>query len=87
MSTAGLHKVNVTITDVTHHTTSSMGNPTYRIHTDDGLSYLTETNGQVGYKADNYRPRRSGETVAAVLTLTQSGRVRDISAAEDATEG
>jgi hypothetical protein len=45
------------IRSVDRKSTSRMGNPTYKITMEDGIEYVTQTNGAVGYGATNYRPR------------------------------
>lgn len=52
---------------------SRNGNPTYRLTADDGRNWLTQTDGSIGYEADNYRPRRA---VVQRLALTLNGRGR-----------
>ena len=59
---------------VDHVATSRNGNPTYRVTLTDGRSFLTETDGSVGYAATNYRPRR-GQLSPVVLTMGARGRV------------
>lgn len=67
------------VATVEHAATSRMGNPTYRVTLTDGRSYLTETDGQVGYKATNYRPHSLCRPVVHVtLTLTGRGRIVDM---------
>ena len=69
-----------TIVSVEHAATSRMGNPTYRIKLEDGREFLTETDGQIGYAAQNYAPRRhlDGEPTPATLHLGARGRVWNI---------
>lgn len=49
--------------------TSRNGNPTYRVYLTDGRSFLTETDGSVGYSVTNYRPRRGESSTPVVLTI------------------
>jgi hypothetical protein len=65
------------IVDVQHVATSRAGNPTYRLTLDDGTSYLTETDGSVGYGARNFLPHHlNGHApVPVLLTIGDRGRV------------
>lgn len=70
-------KVEAFVMQVDHVGTSRNGNPTYSITVEGGNVYRTETDGQVGYGATNYRPsHRDGyQPVAVVLTLNGQRRV------------
>jgi hypothetical protein len=70
--------VYVKITQVERVGTSRNGNPTYRIYTTTGDTFLTETDGQIGYAATNYRPRRDEKFTPVKLTLIARNRVTDI---------
>jgi hypothetical protein len=60
---------------VEHAGTSHMGNPTYRVTFTDGRSYLTETDGSIGYAATNYRPHSLNEPVVTVVATFRGGRI------------
>lgn len=67
------------IDDVEHAATSRNGNPTYRLKLDDGRTFLTVTDGGIGYAATNYRPRRHlGPADVVRLYVDGRGRVWDI---------
>ena len=55
------------IVSVEHAATSRNGNPTYRVTLEDGTSFLTETDGSVGYAATNFRnlPTVTGKVSSA----------------------
>lgn len=63
---------------------SQSGNLTYRITLDDGRTFLTLTDGQVGYAATNYRPSSDQAPREVVLTLDGRDRVTGISYADEA---
>jgi hypothetical protein len=66
------------IRSVDRKSTSRMGNPTYKITMEDGIEYVTQTNGAVGYGATNYRPRHGQAPRLVILSLTPAGRVWNI---------
>jgi len=70
--------------------TSRNGNPTFRVVTDDG-TYLTETDGSIGYSIGNYTNSRIGLIgKPVVLTLTRNGRVTHMTGTDtnnNSTEG
>ena len=68
MSKTVTTKITGEIAQIDRVATSRNGNPTYRVTLIDGRSYLTETDGSVGYEAANYRPRR-GEPSHVEITL------------------
>jgi hypothetical protein len=72
--------ISARITDVQHAATSRAGNPTYRITADDGTTYLTETDGSVGYGARNFLPRWRDDyaPTPVVLWIGDRGRVTHI---------
>ena len=63
--------VQTIIRDVTHRGTSSYGNPTLTLHTDDG-EYITQSNAGWSYAAMNSEWRG----VPVTLHLSRYGRVR-----------
>jgi len=76
------HLENVTIQDVTHFSTSAIGQPTYLVVTDQG-DYLTKVNSGLGYAVQDYAPRPSGPRMAPIrpvvtLKLNPAGRILDI---------
>ena len=72
------------ITRVTREGTSRNGNPTYRvaIRVADAVcdgSFLTQTDGSIGYAADNYRPdSREDGTRQNILHVNGRGRIVNI---------
>lgn len=65
-----------------------MGNPTYQVTLTNGLNYLTETNGGIGYAVNNYSPHSTRNPYPAViLTLTRAGRITDITPLADTFTG
>ena len=67
-----------TVESIDHAATSRNGNPTYRVTLTDGRSFLTETDGSVGYAATNYRPDRRHPDAGVALTLGLRSRVVSI---------
>jgi hypothetical protein len=65
----------VVLASIDHAATSHNGNPTYRLTCDDGRTYLTETDGGVGYEATNYRSGYRRHDPRIVLTIGARGRV------------
>ena len=65
------------IRSVSHAASSRNGNPTYRITLDDGMSYLTETDGSIGYGATNFRPHSARGSHYVELTM-HGQRIVDI---------
>jgi hypothetical protein len=63
------------VATVEHAATSRNNNPTYRVTLDDGRTFLTETDGSVGYGATNFRPDRQGEPFVTTLTIGARGRI------------
>jgi hypothetical protein len=65
------------IVDVQHVATSRAGNPTHRLTLDDGTTYLTETDGSVGYGTRNFLPHHRNDyaPVPVLLTIGDRGRV------------
>lgn len=64
------------VSTVEHASTSRNNNPTYRVTLDDGQTFLTVTDAQVGYAATNFRPnRREEEPFVTLLTVNGRGRV------------
>ncbi len=78
MERAQITELVSTIKTVEHAATSRMGNPTYRVTLDDGRSYLTETDGSIGYAATNYRPRWSQSSEPVTLFINGRGRIVNI---------
>ncbi len=66
-------KVRGEVASVKHVATSRSGNPTYRVTLADGRSWLTETDGAVGYGARNVAPSH-GEHHTVTLTIRR-GRI------------
>lgn len=63
------------ITHLERLNSSTMGNPAYRVHLDNGNVYRTQSNSSVAYEIDNQEFR--GVTVR--LLLTKAHRIWDIS--------
>jgi hypothetical protein len=63
------------ITHIERIGTSTLGNPTFRVHLDNGNTYRTKSNSSVAYEIQNSDFR--GPTVR--LLLTEAHRIWDIS--------
>lgn len=61
------------LTHVERLPASRLGNPRFRLTLDERETFLTQTDGAVGYAVDNFRVGRK-----VVLTLTRAGRVSDM---------
>lgn len=51
------------------------GRATHRLYFEDGTSALTETDGGIGYQADEFRPRLGHPVRPVIVTFTGAGRV------------
>jgi hypothetical protein len=73
-----LQTVTGDVAQVDHVATSGSGNPTYRVRLVDGRSFLTKTDGGIGYSATNYRPHSLNRPVSPVVLTLRRGRIIDI---------
>lgn len=63
------------VAQIDYVSTSGNGNPTYRVRLVDGRSWLTETDGQVGYGITNFRPHPLHTPVSPVVLTIRGGRI------------
>lgn len=63
------------ITHLERLNNSTMGNPAWRVHLDDGSVYRTQSNASVSYEINN----RTYRGVKVRLLLTKAHRIWDIS--------